>query len=102
MPTPKEVVIEFNSQVIEQGNQCIERFFDPDFMNHSAPTEMDTGATGIFQFLNNILRPALSNLQVDILQQACEENVVFTHKRFTCQHTGALFGIEPTQKFISF
>ncbi len=102
MPTPKEIVIEFNHEVIEKGNQDTERFFDPAFINHSASAEMDNGATGMFRFFNNILRPALSGLQVEILQQACEEEVVFTHKRFTGQHTGALFGIEPTQKFVYF
>jgi predicted ester cyclase len=69
---------------------------DEHFVNHSAPAGTDNGPNGMWHTFNNILRPALSDLQVHIHAQVAEGDIVTTRKTITGTHTGPLLGIAPT------
>jgi len=98
----KTIVRRFNKEVIEQGNtESFEALMDKDFINHSAPESTNNGPEGMIYTFNNILRPAISNIQVIIYDQLAEGDVVTTRKVITGTHTGVFFGIEPSGKSIS-
>ena len=93
----KAVVIRFNKEVIEAGNVAsFEELMDPAFINHSAPPSADNGPNGMLNTFNNILRPALEGLTVDIHRQVAEGDIVTTHKTVRGVHRGPLLGIAPT------
>ncbi len=93
----KDVVRRFNKEVIEEGRRsAFDELMDASFVNHSAPAGAPNGSESMWNTFQNVLRPALSNLQVHILEQLCEGNKVTTRKSITGQHTGALMGIVPT------
>lgn len=101
LETMKEVVRTFNKEVIENGNPEISKsIFASDFINHSAPPGSPAGASGMLQTFNNVLRPALKDLRVEIRDQIAEGDTVTTRKTITGIHTGTLLGIEPTGKAI--
>ncbi len=92
----KQVVQRFNQEVIAEGRlDTVADLMDPDFINHSAPAGTDNGPGGMLHTFNNILRPALSGMQVHIQQQVAEGDVVTTRKTITGTHTGPLLGIAP-------
>jgi predicted ester cyclase len=95
--TPQEIVCRFNHEVIAQGNRAsFEAIIGDDFVNHSAPA----GAEGMWNTFQNVLRPALSELQVQIHEQLCDGDKVTTRKSITGRHTGPLLGIAPTGRQI--
>ena len=96
----KKVVQIFNREVIEAGNpEIFKTIFAPNFVNHSAPPGM-TGPEGMLNTFNNVLRPALRNMRVEILDQVAEGEKVTTRKKITGIHAGVLMGVEPTGKAI--
>lgn len=96
----KQTVIRFNREVIERRNSNSDAFFDPDFINHSAPPESDNGAAGVLFVFNEVLRPAIADLRVHIVHQTAENDLVSTFKRFVGTHQGELLGIQPSQGVI--
>lgn len=100
--TRKAIVRRFNKEVIEEGlRSSFEELMDASFVNHSAPPGTPNGPESMWNTFQNILRPALSNLQVQINEQLCDGEKVTTRKSITGQHTGVLFGIAPTGRSIS-
>lgn len=100
--TNKEIVRRFNLHVIQEGNTAVFReLMAIGFVNHSAPKGGPDGAEGMWHTFQNILRPALSNLQVTILDQVAEGDKVTTRKTITGVHDGPLFGIEPTHRVVT-
>ncbi len=98
----KQVVQRFNQEVIAEGRlDTVADLMDPDFINHSAPAGTDNGPGGMLHTFNNILRPALSGLQVHIQQQVAEGDVVTTRKTITGTHTGTLLGIAATGQAVT-
>lgn len=98
----KEVVKRFNKEVIEEGNRAsFEALMDTRFINHSAPPGTANDAESMWNTFQHILRPALSDLQVQIHDQLCEGEKVTTRKSITGKHTGSLLGIAATGKSIS-
>ncbi|WP_294771479.1 ester cyclase [uncultured Rhodoferax sp.] len=96
------VVRRFNKEVIEEGQRSsFEALMDADFINHSAPPGAPNGPESMWNTFQNVLRPALSQLQVQIHEQLCDGEKVTTRKSITGQHTGVLFGIAPTGRSIS-
>jgi hypothetical protein len=56
----KEAVRRFNKEVIEQGSlDAFKELMDSNFINSTAPPGMND-ANGMWNTLNNILRPAFS------------------------------------------
>lgn len=96
----KDAIIRFNREVIEQGNSDIHTYFDPDFINHSAPPGSDKGAAGVLFVFNELLRPAIADLTVEIVQQTAENDLVSTFKRFTGTHRAELFGVPASHNTI--
>lgn len=95
----KEVVRRFNQRVIQEGDRtAFEELMAMDFINRSAPEGAPNGPEGMWHTFQNILRPALIGLQVEIHSQIAEGDLVTTRKSITGIHEGTLFGIEPTHK----
>ncbi|QDW28336.1 ester cyclase [Pedobacter sp. KBS0701] len=98
----KAVVRRFNKEVIEQGNvDSFNTLMDPDFINQSAPAEMDNGPQGMIYFFNEILRPAIPDMKVIIHDQIAEGDMVTTRKTISGMHTGQLLGAPATGRVIS-
>ncbi len=92
----KEAVTRFNKEVIEQGNvEAFQALMDPKFVR-SAPPGMDSGPNGMLDTFNTVLRPAMPDMTVEILDQVAEGDKVTTRKRISGTHTGKLMGIPAT------
>ena len=74
---------------------------DERFVNRSAPAGMDNGPQGMIYFFNEILRPAIPDVKVEIHQQVAEGELVTTRKTISGTHTGTLLGIPASGKMIS-
>jgi predicted ester cyclase len=95
----KAVVVRFNKEVIEQGNEATFReLMAPDFVNRTAPPGAPTGPEGMLFTFNRVLRPAFPDLSVEIHDQVAEGDKVTTRKTIRGTHRGELFGIPPTGK----
>lgn len=95
----KEAVRRFNQEVIAEGNiNSFNELMDDQFINHSAPLGTDNGPQGMINTFDNILRPALADMQVIIHDQIAEGDLVTTRKTITGTHTGSLMGIPPTDR----
>ena len=98
----KAVVRRFNQEVIEQGRrESFDALMAPDFVNWSAPSPAQGGAEGMWSTFQNVLRPALSNLTVQIHDQLCEGDKVTTRKTIRGVHTGPFMGIAPTGRAVA-
>lgn len=99
---PKQVVQRFNREVIEQGNRAtFDELVAPDFVNWSAPTGTPNDGSGLWHTFEDVLRPALTGLSVQIHDQLCDGNRVTTRKSVSGVHTGNLMGIPPTGRAVS-
>lgn len=97
----KEIVIRFNKEVIEQGNvDSLYEILDEEFINHTPPPNMRNDREGILFNLIHVLRPAFSELRVEIYDQLEEGNKVTTRKSIFGVHTGEIMGVSPTLKKI--
>lgn len=95
----KSVVRRFNEEVIGKGDRAaFEALMDPAFVNRSAPPGVPNDGESLWNTFANVLRPALSDLQVTIHDQLAEGDKVSTRKTITGVHTGALMGVPPTGK----
>ena len=109
MPTEEEtraanraVVVRFNKEVIEQGNEATFReLMAPDFVNRSAPPGAPTGPDGMLFTFNRVLRPAFPDLSVEIHDQVAEGDKVTTRKTIRGTHRGELLGVQATNKPVS-
>jgi predicted ester cyclase len=98
----KAVVRRFNHEVIEQGNaDSFNALMDVSFINRSAPAGMDNGPQGMIWFFNEILRPAIPDLNVTIHDQIAEGDMVTTRKTISGTQTGQLLGVSATGKAVS-
>jgi len=93
----KAAVARFNLEVIEQGDaDACRALMDDSFVNHSAPPGADRGFAGMLNTFNNILRPAMPDLTVRILDQVAEGDKVTTRKQIVGTHQGPFMGIAAT------
>lgn len=98
----KHVVRQFNLGVIQLGDRAIfDALMAPEFINHSAPPGAPRGPEGMWNTFEHVLRPALSELTVDIHEQLCEGDKVTTRKTIRGIHTGTLAGIPPTGRAVA-
>ncbi|MCO5734308.1 ester cyclase [Rhizobium sp. SSA_523] len=99
---PKAVVRRFNIEVIQEGSEAAFReLMATDFVNHAAPHGAPNGPESMWNTFQNILRPALSGLTVNIHDQIAEGDKVTTRKTITGTHTGSLLGIPATGREVS-
>lgn len=97
----KRVVQLFNLEVIERGNiEIVSEIVDKSFINHTAAPGGDPGIIGMLNTFNNVLRPALKDLKVTIIEQIAERDLVTTRKSVSGLHVGTLAGVPPTKNFI--
>ena len=95
----KAVVVRFNKEVIEQGNEAtFHELMAADFVNRSALPGAPSGPEGMLFTFNRVLRPAFPDLSVEIHDQVAEGDKVTTRKTIRGTHRGELFGIPPTGK----
>lgn len=93
----KDIVVRFNREIIEQGNpQSAEELFHQEFVNRSAPPGTSAGKEGMLNTFDKVLRPAFSDLRVEIVDQMAEGDKVATRKVIHGTHTGVLLGVKPT------
>ena len=98
----KATVTRFNKEVIEGGNTAaFSQIMASEFVNRSAPPGMPTGPEGMQYFFEQILRPALPDLAVDIHSQVAEGDWVTTRKTIRGTHRGPLMGLPATNKAVS-
>lgn len=98
----KTVVRRFNKEVIEGGRRAsFEELIDEAFVNRSASAGAPSGPESMWNTFENILRPALSGMKVEIHDQLCDGDKVTTRKSITGTHTGALMGVVATGKPVS-
>jgi len=98
----KDVVRRFNEEVIRDGNRAaFEALMAPDFINRSAPPGTAEGPEGMWNTFQNVLRPALSGLDVVIHDQVAEGDKVTTRKTIAGVHTGALMGVAATGRAVT-
>jgi len=98
----KAVVRRFNQEVIEQGNvDSFNALMDDRFVNRSAPAGMDNGPQGMIWFFNEVLRPAIPDINVTIHDQIAEGDIVTTRKTISGTQTGRLLGAPATGREIS-
>jgi predicted SnoaL-like aldol condensation-catalyzing enzyme len=98
----KAVVVRFNEEGIEQGSErAFRELLADDFVNRSAPPGAPAGPDGMIAFFTKVLRPAVSDLTVEIHDQVAEGDLVTTRKTIRGKHTGELFGIPATEKPIA-
>jgi predicted ester cyclase len=98
----KAAVTRFNREVIEQGSDsAFHELMAPEFVNRTALPGMPPGPDGMQYMFNQVLRPALPDLTVTILDQIAEGDKVTTRKTITGTHRGPLFDIPPTNRRVS-
>lgn len=98
----KEVVRRFNIEVIQNGNEAeFQALMSPSFINHSAPQNMPRGPESMWNTFESVLRPALSNLKIEIHDQIAEGDKVTTRKTISGIHSGPLFDIPATGREVT-
>ncbi|MEQ1505602.1 MAG: ester cyclase [Myxococcota bacterium] len=96
----KAAVQRFNREVIERGDAAAFRALVAEtFVNRSAPPGSD-GRDGMWAFFAS-LRPALTDLRVEVHDLVAEGDRVATRKTIRGRHTGALFGVPATQEEVA-
>ncbi len=97
----KKIVRRFNAEVIESGERSsFDELVDSGFINRSAPPGTPNGPESMWTTFENVLRPALRNLRVEIFEQLCEGDKVVTRKRISGRHYGMLLGVPPTERIV--
>jgi predicted ester cyclase len=99
---PKEVVRRFNLEVIERGDRAaFEALMLPSFVNRTAPPGMADGPDSMWNTFERVLRPALSDLRVEIHDQVAEGARVTSRKTIRGRHTGTLLGVAATGREVA-
>ncbi|WP_200577489.1 ester cyclase [Erwinia sp. S63] len=98
----KRIVQRFNQQVIVEGQrEAFDDLVGEDFVNRSSPAGAPNDRESLWHTFDQILRPALSPLQVTIDDQVAERDWVTTRKTITGVHTGTLLGIPASGKAVT-
>jgi ketosteroid isomerase-like protein len=99
---PKDVVRRFNQDVIERGDRAaFEALMLPSFVNRAAPPGMPDGPESMWTTFEQVLRPALSDLRVEIHDQVAEGAKVTSRKTVRGRHTGTLMGVAATGREVA-
>lgn len=98
----KTIVQRFNQQVIVAGDrQAFDDLVASDFINRSTPPGAPNDGESLWRTFDQILRPAISHLQVTIDDQIAERDWVTTRKTLTGIHSGPLLGVAATGKAVT-
>jgi predicted SnoaL-like aldol condensation-catalyzing enzyme len=97
----KEVVLRFNKEFLEKNNiEVLKELVAEDFINHTAAANVPNGVTGLVQFVA-MLHKGLSEIQIEIFEQAAEGDIVATRKEIHAKHTGEIMGRAATGKSVT-
>lgn len=98
----KNVVRRFNRDVIERGDRrAFEALIADDFINRTVAPGVSPGADGMWSTFEQVLRPALADLRVQIHEQVAERDLVTTRKTISGIHRGPFAGIAATGQHVS-
>ena len=98
----KEVVRKFNKECVEKGNEkVLSELLSKDFLDRSALPGNPPGPEGMVYFINQILRPGIPDITVEIHDQIAEGDKVTTRKTFRGTHLAEFMGIPATGDKIS-
>lgn len=98
----KAVVLRFNREVIEQGNEeSFRALMAPHFVNRTAAPGTPSGPEGMLHTFQRVLRPAFPDLRVEIHDQLAEGDKVTTRKTLRGTHRGELLGIAATDEAVA-
>lgn len=98
----KEVVRKFNKECVEKGNEkVLNELLSKDFLDRSALPGNPPGPEGMVYFINQILRPSIPDITVEIHDQIAEGDKVSTRKTFRGTHLAEFMGIPATGDKIS-
>ena len=98
----KAAVRRYNRDVIEGGSLTASaELMDAEFVNRSAPPGLPPGADGMLYVFNQLLRPALPDLRVEIHDQLAEGDRVTTRKTLRGTHRGPLMGVAATGRAVA-
>ncbi len=78
---------------------AFERWYTPDFQNHTVPPGMDA-SLGSFKRAQMQFLDAFSDTRVDVLEQVIEGDRVASRIRMRGTHSGAFMGVAPAGKAV--
>ena len=91
----------FVEEVLNRGNfDLVDEVFAPDFVNHFGPPGIPPGAAGFKQVLRGF-RAAFPDLHVEIEDLVTEGDKVVCRFASSGTHQGALMGVPPTGKRVT-
>ena len=98
----KQTVTRFNKEFIEKGNlQAFEEIVAEDFVNRSAATlNIPAGRDGIKDYIMDVLRIALTDINVQIFDQIAEGDTVVTRKSISGIQVGEFLNKPATNQYI--
>ena len=97
---PKDVVRRFIDEYQTGGDPAaLDRYLDPDVIDHSRPPGVAPGAEGVRQQFDGF-RASFSGFQAEILEMLAEGDKVVTRKVFHGTHDGPFQGIAPTGRSV--
>jgi predicted SnoaL-like aldol condensation-catalyzing enzyme len=98
----KQTVTRFNKEFIEKGNlQAFEEIVAEDFVNRSAATlNIPAGRNGIKDYIMDVLRIALTDINVQIFDQIAEGDTVVTRKSISGIQVGEFLNKPATNQRI--
>jgi predicted ester cyclase len=98
----KAAVRRFNLEVIERGDaRAFAELMDPEFVNRTAMPGVSPGPEGMRHVFEDLLRPALPDLRVEIHDQVAEGDRVTTRKTLRGTHRGSLAGAPATGRAVA-
>jgi predicted ester cyclase len=97
----KAIYCRFVQEVLNQGNVAAsDRFFAPEFVDHSLPPDMPGNVAGFKEWLK-MFRTAFPDQRWELEVILAEGDLVAHHKRVWGTHTGEFMGLAPTGKRIN-
>ena len=97
----KELVLSFNRDLISNGNRAaFTKIIASDFFDHTAP-EANSGVNALSYFIFDLLRVAIPDINVDVIDMIAEGDKVTTRKVFRGTFVSDLLGLTATNKPIA-
>ena len=96
----KQVVLRFNKEFLEKNNtEVLKEIVADDFINHTAAANVPNDVNGLIQFVA-MLHKGFSEINIEIFEQAAENDLVATRKEIHAKHTGEIMGHAATGKSV--
>lgn len=89
---------------VKRNLAVLPEFWSEDCINHAMPPGTDNRGLGLLHAYHEqffIALSALSDIQIEIMQQVAEADKVVTQMTTRANHTGAFMGYAPTGKIVT-